>query len=159
MLVLVDWRHYPSSVSMSILEQVQADTRQAMKAGERDRVVALRMLTNALQQDAKLGDADEVAALQRERKRRIEAAKAYRDGGREDRAAAEEAEATIIDQYLPEQVSDRELEEAVAAAIEESAAAGPRDMGRVMSLVMPRLKGRADGKRVSEAVRAGLSGG
>jgi uncharacterized protein len=158
-LVLVDWRHYPSSVSMSILEQVQADTRQAMKAGERDRVVALRMLTNALQQDAKLGDADEVAALQRERKRRLEAAKAYRDGGREDRAAAEEAEATIIDQYLPEQLSDRELEEAVAAAIEESAAAGPRDMGRVMSLVMPRLKGRADGKRVSEAVRAGLSGG
>jgi uncharacterized protein len=158
-LVLVDWRHYPSSVSMSILEQVQADTRQAMKAGERDRVVALRMLTNALQQDAKLGDADEVAALQRERKRRLEAAKAYRDGGREDRAAAEEAEATMIDQYLPEQLSDRELEEAVAAAIEESAAAGPRDMGRVMSLVMPQLKGRADGKRVSEAVRAGLSGG
>jgi uncharacterized protein len=158
-LVLVDWRHYPSSVSMSILEQVQADTRQAMKAGERDRVVALRMLTNALQQDAKLGDADEVAALQRERKRRLEAARAYRDGGREDRAAAEEAEATMIDQYLPEQLSDRELEEAVAAAIEESAAAGPGDMGRVMSLVMPRLKGRADGKRVSEAVRAGLSGG
>ena len=159
MLVPVDWRHYPSSVSMSILEQVQADTRQAMKAGERDRVVALRMLTNALQQDAKLGDADEVAALQRERKRRLEAAKAYRDGGREDRAAAEEAEATMIDQYLPEQLSDRELEEAVAAAIEESAAAGPADIGRVMSLVMPRLKGRADGKRVSEAVRAGLSGG
>jgi uncharacterized protein len=158
-LVLVDWRHYPSSVSMSILEQVQADTRQAMKAGERDRVVALRMLTNALQQDAKLGDADEVAALQRERKRRLEAARAYRDGGREDRAAAEEAEATIIDQYLPEQLSDRELEEAVAAAIEESAAAGPADIGRVMSLVMPRLKGRVDGKRVSDAVRAGLSGG
>ena len=144
---------------MSILEQVQADTRQALKAGKRDRVVALRMLTNALQQDAKLGDGDEVAALQRERKRRLEAARAYRDGGREDRAAAEEAEASIIDHYLPEQLSGPELEELIAGAIEESGATEPGEIGKVMSLVMPRVKGRADGKRVSEAVRARLACG
>ena len=144
---------------MSIREQVQADTRQAMKTGERDRVVALRMLTNALQQDAKLGDGDEVAALQRERKRRLEAARAYRDGGREDRAAAEEAEARLIDRYLPEQLSDPELDELIAGTIQESGATGPAEMGRVMSLVMPRVKGRADGKRVSEAVRARLASG
>src|SRR5438093_6672233 len=110
---------------MSIREQVQADTRQAMKTGERDRVVALRMLINALQQDAKLGDGDEVAALQRERKRRLEAARAYRDGGRDDRAAAEEAEASIIDRYLPEQLSGPELEELIAEAIEESGVTEP----------------------------------
>ena len=80
-------RGYP--VPVSILEQVQADTREAMKAGERDRVGALRMLANALQQDAKLGDDDEIAVLQRERKKRLEAAEAFREGGSEDRAAAE----------------------------------------------------------------------
>ena len=78
---------------MSILEQVQADTRDAMKAGERNRVGALRLVANALQQEAKEGKDDEVAVLRRERKRRLEAASAYREGGGEDRAASEEAEA------------------------------------------------------------------
>ncbi len=76
---------------MSILERVQTDTRTAMKAGERDRVGALRMLASALQQEAKLGDDDEIAVLQRERKRRLEAAEAFREGGSEERAAAEES--------------------------------------------------------------------
>ena len=98
---------------MSILERVQADTREAMKAGERDRVGALRMLASALQQEAKLGDDDEVAVLQRERKKRLEAAEAFRKGGSEDRAAAEEAEAELIEAYLPEQLSDEELGELV----------------------------------------------
>ena len=137
---------------MSILEQVQADTREAMKAGERDRVGALRMLTSALRQEAKLGSDDEVAVLQRERKRRLEAAEAYRQGGSEDRAAAEESEADLIEAYLPDQLSDQELGELVGAAIDEAGASAPGDMGKVMSLVMPRVKGRADGKRVSGAV-------
>jgi uncharacterized protein YqeY len=141
---------------MTILEQVQADTREAMKAGERDRVGALRMLTSALRQEAKLGSDDEVAVLQRERKRRLEAAEAYRQGGSEDRAAAEESEAELIEAYLPEQLSDQELSELVDAAIEEARASAPGEMGKVMSLVMPRVQGRADGKRVSGAVRQRL---
>jgi uncharacterized protein len=144
---------------MSILERVQADTRAAMKAGERDRVGALRMLANALQQEAKLGTDDEVAVLQRERKKRLEAAEAFREGGSEDRAAAEQAESELIEAYLPEQLSDEELGELVSAAIEEAGASGPGEMGKVMSLVMPRVQGRADGKRVSGAVRERLDNG
>jgi len=140
----------------TILERVQADTRDAMKAGERDRVGQLRMLANALQQDAKLGDGDEVAVLQRERKKRLEAAEAFRGGGRDEAADSEEAEARAIEGYLPEQLSDDELSEIVSAAIEESGAEGPKEMGRVMSIVMPKVGGRADGKRVSQAVRERL---
>jgi uncharacterized protein YqeY len=140
----------------TILEKVQSDTRDAMKAGERERVGALRMIANALQQDAKMGDGDEVAVLQRERKKRLEAAEAYRDGGRGDQADAEEAEAQAIEAYLPEQLSDDELGEIVGAAIEESGAEGPKEMGKVMSIVMPKVGGRADGKRVSQAVRERL---
>ncbi len=140
----------------TILERVQADTRDAMKAGERDRVGQLRMLANALQQDAKLGDGDEVAVLQRERKKRLEAAEAFRGGGRDEAADSEEAEARAIEGYLPEQLSDDELSEIVSAAIEESGAEGPKEMGKVMSIVMPKVGGRADGKRVSQAVRERL---
>ena len=140
----------------TILEKVQADTRDAMKAGERGRVAALRFIADALQQDAKLGDGDEVAVLQRERKKRLEAAEAFRDGGRGDAADAEEAEARAIEAYLPELLSDGELEEIVGAAVEESGAEGPKEMGRVMSIVMPKVGGRADGKRVSQVVRERL---
>jgi len=144
---------------MSILEQVQADTRAAMKSGERDRVAALRLLANALQQEAKVGGDDEVGVLQRERKKRLEAAEAFRKGGSEDRAAAEEAESELIEGYLPEQLSDEELGELVSSAIEEAGATEAREMGKVMSLVMPRVQGRADGKRVSGAVRERLESG
>jgi uncharacterized protein YqeY len=144
---------------MSILERVQADTRAAMKAGERDRVGALRLIASALQHEAKLGTEDEIGVLQRERKKRLEAAEAFRKGGSEDRAAAEEAESELIEAYLPEQLSDEELGELVVAAIEEAGASEPREMGKVMSLVMPRVQGRADGRRVSGAVRERLDGG
>ena len=140
----------------SILEQVQADTRVAMKARERDRVDALRLISNALQQDAKDGGSDEVAVLRRERKRRLEAAEAYREGGSEDRASAEEAEAEVIEAYLPAELSDEELGEIVDAAIAESGAEGPSDMGKVMGAAMPRVGGRADGKRVNAIVRQKL---
>jgi uncharacterized protein YqeY len=127
-----------------------------MKAGERDRVGALRMLSNALQQEAKAGKDDEVGVLRRERKRRLEAAEAYRDGGSADRAEAEEAEAKLIEGYLPAELSDDELAGLVAGAVEESGAEGAGDIGRVMGVVMPKVDRRADGKRVSDAVRERL---
>jgi len=139
-----------------ILEQVQADVKDAMKAKERDRVGALRMIVNALQAEEKEGKGDEVAALQRERKRRLDAAEAYREGGRDEQAATEEAEAKLIEGYLPAQLSEDELGELVAAAIEETGASEPKDMGGVMKALMPKVGGRADGKRVSQAVRAKL---
>jgi uncharacterized protein len=142
---------------MSILERVQDDVKTAMKAGERDRVGALRMIVHALQQEAKEGNDDEVAALQRERKRRIDAAESLRDGGRDDQAAAEESEAELIEGYLPEQLSDEELSELVTGAVEETGASEAKDMGAVMKSLMPKVGGRADGKRVSQAVREKLN--
>ena len=142
---------------MSILERVQDDVKTAMKAGERDRVGALRMIVHALQQEAKEGKDDEVAALQRERKRRIDAAEALREGGRDDQATAEESEAELIEGYLPEQLSDEELSELVTAAVEETGANEAKDMGEVMKSLMPKVGGRADGKRVSQAVREKLN--
>jgi uncharacterized protein YqeY len=146
-------------MSETILDRLQADTRTAMKAGERNRVGALRMLTNALQQEAKDGEADEITVLRRERKRRLEAAEAYREGGSADRAAGEEAEAELIASYLPAELSDEELAEIVDAAVAESGAEGPADMGKAMGPAMAKVGGRADGKRVSGAVRARLAGG
>ena len=140
----------------TILEQVQGDVRTAMKAGERERAAALRMVVDALQQDAKLGKGDEVAVLQRERKKRLEAAEAFRDGGRAEQAATEQSEAEMIEAYLPEQLSDEELAELVGAAVEETGATEQKQMGEVMSALMPKLAGRADGKRVSQAVRERL---
>ena len=140
----------------SILEQVQSDVKDAMKAKERDRVGALRMIVNALQAEEKEGKGDEVAALQRERKRRLDATEALREGDRADQAAAEEAEAKLIEGYLPEQLSDAELDELVAGAIDETGASEPKDMGGVMKVLMPKVGGRADGKRVSQAVREAL---
>jgi len=142
---------------MSILEQVQEDVKVAMKAGERERVGQLRMLVNALQTEEKEGKGDEVAALQRERKRRLDAAEALREGGRDDQASTEEAEAKLIEGYLPEQLSDDELFELVASAVEEAGASEPKDMGGVMKVLMPKVGGRADGKRVSALVKEKLS--
>ena len=137
---------------MSVLDQVQADVRAAMKAGERERAGALRMIVDSLQKDAKLGDGDEVAVLQRERKKRIEAADAYREAGRAEQAEAESFEAELIEGYLPQQLSDEELAELVDAAVTETGASEQRQMGDVMKALMPKVGGRADGKRVSAAV-------
>jgi uncharacterized protein len=141
---------------VSILEQVQEDVKTAMRAGERERVSQLRMLVNALQAEEKEGKGDEVAALQRERKRRLDAAKVLREGGRGDQADAEEAEAKLIETYLPEQLSEEELSDLVSGAVEETGASEPKDMGGVMKVLMPKVGGRADGKRVSQAVREKL---
>ena len=141
---------------MSILEQVQEDVKTAMKAGEKERVGQLRMLVNALQAEEKEGKGDEVSALQRERKRRLDAAEALREGGRTEHADAEQAEANLIEGYLPAQLSDDELSELVSSAVDEAGASEPKDMGGVMKVLMPKVGGRADGKRVSQAVREAL---
>jgi uncharacterized protein YqeY len=127
-----------------------------MKAGERERAAALRLIVDSLQQDAKLGKGDEVAVLQRERKKRLEAEQAYRDAGREEQADAEAFEAELIEAYLPDQLSDEELAEMVEAAIAETGATEQRQMGQVMGALMPKVGGRADGKRISSAVREKL---
>jgi uncharacterized protein YqeY len=142
---------------MSVLERVQTDTKAALKAGEKERVHALRLIASELQKAAKEDGADDLDVLQRERKRRLEAAEAYRGGGRDDRADAEEREAEIIASYMPEQLSDQELGAIVGDAVAESGASSPKEMGKVMGVVMPKVKGRADGKRVSEAVRERLT--
>src|SRR5262245_40834634 len=127
-----------------------------MKAGEKDRVGQLRMIVNALQAEEKEGKGDEIAALQRERKRRLDAAEELRKGDRTEQANSEEEEAELIEGYLPEQLSDDELSELVSGAVEETGASGAKDMGGVMKVLMPKVGGRADGKRVSQAVREKL---
>ena len=141
---------------MSVLEQIQGDVRTAMKAGERERAAALRLIVDSLQQDAKLGKGDEVAVLQRERKKRLEAAEAFEGAGRAEQAAAERFEAELIEGYLPQQLSDDELSTLVDEAVAETGATEQKQMGQVMSALMPKLGGRADGKRVSTAVREKL---
>jgi len=145
---------------MTVLEQVRTDITSAMKAGEKQRVGALRLVLSELQKAAKEGGVDdELAVLRRERKRRIEAATQFRGGGRPELAAQEESEARMIEGYLPAELDDTELETIVAAAIAETGATEPRDMGQVMKVVMERAGGRVDGKRASVLVRAALMGG
>ena len=148
---------------MGITSQIQSDMAAAAKAQDRPRVAALRLLIDALQKEAKQARTDldeqaEIAVLKRERKRRTEAADAYRKGGREDAAAAEEAEAALIEAYLPAQISDEELHGLIADALAETGAQSPREMGKVMSAVMAKAAGRADGRRVSELVKERLAG-
>ena len=129
----------------------------AMKAGDRERVGALRLVLSELQKDAKDGGTDELAVLRRERKRRLEAAEQFRDAGRTELAEGEEAEARIIEGYLPTELDDAELDAIVQAAIAETGAKEPKDMGQVMKAVMAKAGGRADGNRASARVREVLS--
>jgi uncharacterized protein len=141
---------------VQIAEQIRADVNSAMKAGDRDRANALRLVLSELQKDAKEGKGDELAVLRRERKRRRESETAYRDAGREELAATEAYEAAAIEAYLPAELSDHELDALVAAAIQETGAESPRDMGRAIQHVMSAAGGRADGKRVSGKVKEAL---
>jgi uncharacterized protein YqeY len=142
---------------MTLADTVKADLTTAMKAGEKDRVGALRLILSELQKAAKEGNGDEVAVLRRERKRRVESAGAFRDGGRAELAAQEEAEAQLIEAYLPAELSDDDLRTIVSGAVAESGATSPKDMGAVMKAAMPKVAGRADGKRVSALVQEALN--
>jgi len=111
-----------------------------------------------LQKAAKEGSDDELSVLRRERKRRLEAARAYREAGRDDLADGEQAEAELISGYLPSELSEEELQAIVKQAVRDSGAQSAKDMGRVMKQAMAAVDGRADGSRVSGLVRASLSG-
>ena len=142
---------------MTVAEQVRADITSAMKAQEKERVGALRLVLSELQKAAKEGSDDELAVLRRERKRRLEAASQFRDGGRPELADQEEAEAELISGYMPAELGDEELDAIVATAIAETGASSPKDTGQVMKVVMAKSEGRADGKRASARVREALS--
>jgi uncharacterized protein YqeY len=143
---------------MAILEQIKSDLHGAMRAGEKERVGALRLVLSELQKAAKEGGDDELVVLRRERKRRLEAAKAYGDAGREDLVRGEESEAQLIGSYLPAELSDDELAAIVEQAVRDSGASSAKDMGAAMRQAMAAVDGRADGKRVSALVRAALQG-
>ena len=142
---------------MELADRVKQDLTAAMKAGEKSRVSALRLVLSELQKAAKDGNDDEQAILRRERKRRLESATAFREAGRVELAEGEEGEAAIIQAYLPAELGDDELRRIVADAIAESGASSPKDMGGVMKLAMEKTGGRADGKRVSALAREALA--
>jgi uncharacterized protein len=143
---------------MAIVDQVKSDLTGAMRAGEKERVGALRMVLSELQKASKEGPEDELAVLRRERKRRLEAARAFREAGREDLASGEEAEGELIGGYLPAELSETELQSIVERALADSGAQSPKDMGVAMKSAMAAVDGRADGRRVSGLVKAALGG-
>ena len=147
---------------MTLIAEIEDDLKEAMRSGENERRDALRLILNSLRSAEKelqrpLKEDEELQVLQRERKRRVEAADAFRAGGREEQAAKEELELEILEEYMPEQLSDDDLEEIVDDVIAEVGATGMRDFGRVMADVMPQVAGRADGSAVSLLVREKLA--
>lgn len=142
---------------MTLADTVKQDVAAAMRAGEKQRVGALRLVLSELQKAAKDGKGDELAVLRRERKRRLESAAAFREAGRDELADGEEAEARIIEAYLPAELGDDELRAIVAAAVAETGARSPGEMGQVMKAAMAVVGTRADGRRVSALVREALS--
>jgi uncharacterized protein YqeY len=144
-------------------DRLQADLTSAMKARDELRAATLRMALTAIRVEEvsgkaarELDDAEVVAVLTREAKKRREAAEAFEQGGRPERAGREQAEGEVLAGYLPAQLSDDELRDLVAAAVAESGAEGPRGMGAVMKLVTPQTAGRAEGGRVANEVRRQL---
>ena len=145
-----------------MIERVQSELTGAMRAGERPRVDALRLILSALQRAEKsvstgeFAQADAEAVLRRERKQRLEAAESYRAAGREDRAAAELSDVPVIEEFLPAAMPEAELAALVDAAVAETGAESMSDMGRVMGLVTARGEGRVDGAAAAALVRARL---
>jgi uncharacterized protein len=145
------------SGAVTVADRVKQDVVSAMKEGDKDRVQALRLVLSELQKAAKEGDGDETAVLRRERKRRQESARAFREGGRDELAVGEEAEAEIIGAYLPQELSDDQLDSIVAEAIAETGAVEMKQMGVAMKAAMAKVAGRADGSRVSAKVKQALA--
>jgi len=147
---------------VSLVQQLEVEVKDAMLARDGTRRDALRLILNSLRGAEKdlqrpLSGDEELQVLQRERKRRIEAAEAFRAGGREEQAAQEETELSILEEFMPAPLSEEELERIVDDAIAETGATGLRDMGRVMADVMPQIAGRADGSFVGQLVREKLA--
>ena len=143
---------------MAVLDQLQSDANAALKAGDRERASALRVVLSELQRAVKEGGDDEVAVLQRERKRRLESAEAFREGGRDELAGQAERDAELISSYLPEQIGDEELRALVADAIAQVGAGSPKDMGKVMGIVKAKAAGKADMGAVGARIKAKLGG-
>ena len=151
---------------MALKEKLQNDLTEAMRARDEVRSSTIRMVLTAIKNEEvsgkearDLSDAEVITVLSREAKKRREAAEAFDQAGAADRAANEKAEGVIIAEYLPAQLSESEIKEIIAAAIAESGATGPQQMGQVMKLIQPKIAGRADGGIVSSLVKAALSGG
>jgi uncharacterized protein YqeY len=147
---------------MSLIERIEDELKSAMRARDRDRTDVLRLTLTSLRSAEKevqrpLKEDEELHVLQRERKRRIEAAEGFRSGGREERAAKEERELEVIKEFMPEPIDEEELERIIDNAIAETGATSLRDLGRVMADVMPQVAGRADGSAVSQVVREKLA--
>ena len=147
---------------MSLIEEIEDEIKDAMKARDAERRDALRLIVNALKNTEKelqrpLSEEEGLQVLQRERKRRIEAADAFRAGGREEQAEAEERELEILEEFMPEPLTEDEIEEIVDDVIAEVGATSMADLGRVMADVMPQIAGRADGSQVSQIVREKLA--
>ena len=147
---------------MSLIEEIEDELRDAMRARDAQRRDALRLILNSLKNSEKelqrpLTEEEELQVLQRERKRRLEAAEAFRAGGRDEQAAAEETELEILEEFMPEPLSEDEIEEIVDDVIAEVGATSMADLGRVMADVMPQVAGRADGSQVSQIVREKLA--
>jgi hypothetical protein len=147
---------------MSLIVRLEDEVKQAMLARDTQRRDALRLILSSLKSAEKelqrpLSDDEELQVLQRERKRRLEAAEAFRAGGREEQAAAEEAELRVLEEFMPEPLAEEDLEEIVDDAIAEVGATSMRDFGRVMADVMPQVAGQADGSAVSQLVREKLA--
>ena len=147
---------------MSLIARIEGELKDAMRAGETARRDALRLVLSALRAAEKelmrpLHDDEELQVLQRERKRRLEAAESFRAAGRDDRAEDEEYELAVLQEFMPEPLSETELEEIVDHAIAEVGATSMRDFGRVMADVMPHVSSRADGSAVSQLVREKLA--
>jgi uncharacterized protein YqeY len=147
---------------MSLVERIRGELDDARRARDDERRDALALILNSLQGAEKelqrpLSDQEELQVLQRERKRRVEAAEAFREGGRDEQAAGEERELAVLQEFMPEPLSDEELEEIVDNAIAEVGATSMRDLGRVMKDVMPQVSGRVDGSVVGQLVREKLA--
>jgi hypothetical protein len=147
---------------VTLIGEIEDELKDAMKARDAERRDALRLILNALKSSQKelqrpLSEEEELQVLQRERKRRIEAADAFRSGGREEQAAAEERELEVLEEFIPEPLSEDEVEEIVDDVIAEVGATSMADLGRVMADVMPQIAGRADGSQVSQIVREKLA--
>jgi uncharacterized protein YqeY len=147
---------------VSRIETIEDEIKEAMKARDGDRRDALRLIVNALKTSEKelqrpLSDDEELQVLQRERKRRVEAAEAFRAGGREKQAESEERELAVLEEFMPPPLSEDELEDIVDDVIAEVGATSMADLGRVMADVMPQIAGRADGSMVSQIVREKLA--
>jgi uncharacterized protein YqeY len=147
---------------LTLIGRIEDEVKEAMRARDGERRDALRLILSSLKSAEKelqrpLAEAEELQVLQRERKRRLEAAEAFRAGGREQQADAEEFELEVLAEFMPEPLSEEDLEHIVDDAIAEVGATSLRDLGRVMADVMPQIAGRADGSAVTQIVREKLA--